>query len=312
MKDWKRGAALLAALALSLSLMGCGGDQSSDGEWEGGSAPLESTELEATDDSYEDDWEFEPTEGEWESGPELDSETEFLPSGPPTYTFADGVLTCSGGGAIDWVNHNHEWMDVVSNATLEVEHDKINAAVEKVIVEDGITSIGEYTFSFCPNLTEVILPDTLTYIGHFAFGSSGLTSIVIPDSVMSLDTDVFSDCQNLSSITLSNSLSSIPKGTFGAKPYLSTSLTSLRIPASVTSFGNEWIWLERTPLTELTFEGDLTMDQVRAALYPLADAQIPLTVYANSGTIIEAWITQKLPELCAEKGKPCNVTFVAL
>ena len=59
MRTWKRRAALLAALALSLCLCACGGDQSSEGEWEGGFAPLESTELEAVDNSYEDGWEFD-------------------------------------------------------------------------------------------------------------------------------------------------------------------------------------------------------------------------------------------------------------
>lgn len=322
MKTWKRGAALLAALALSLCLMGCGGDQSSDGEWEGGSAPLESTELEAVEDSYEDDWEFEPTEGDWESGPELDSELKSLPSGPPTYTFSDGVLTCSGGGEIKkgGLGNDYGWEDTVANAILETDSRTIDAAVEKVIVEDGITSIGEYAFEACVNLTEVSLPDTLTSIGKDAFHAAGLTSVIIPDSVTYLGVDVFSSCKNLSSATLSNNLTHLPSGTFGSSNFIGsyTSLTSLQIPANVTSFSPhllnriDWIDLEDTPLSELIFEGDITLDQIPNTLNPMVNLKTPITVYAHSGTLIETWITQKLPELCAEEGKPCNVTFVAL
>ena len=294
MRTWKRRAALLAALALSQCLCAGGGDQSSDGEWEGGFAPLESTELEAVDNSYEDGWEFE-------------SESDSFPPGFPLYTFSDGVLTVSGSGEVFKGGlEGGGWQQTVANATLETDSKKIDAAVEKVIIEDGITAIGHTAFFECSNLTEVTLPNSLIKIDKAAFRFTGLTSVVIPDSVTCFGEDIFADCDNLNSITFPSNLIEMPIGIVASCP----SLTSVQIPASVITFGN--VWLYDTFPTELIFEGDITIDQVPNALYDLADFKTPITVYAHSGTLIETWITQKLPELCAEKGKTCNVTFVAL
>ena len=303
MKDWKRGAALLAALALSLSLMGCGGDQSSDGEWEGGSAPLESTELEATDDSYEDDWEFEPTEGEWESGPELDSETESFSSGPPIYTFSDGMLTCSGGGSVYYGDLKDGWSQVVAIALFETDKDIIRSAVKKVVVEDRIWGIGDYAFDQCTNLTEVILPDSLNSIGDQAFARTSLTNIQLPSSLTHLG-DFALAKSPLTEIILPDELTYLGVQTFQGCP-----ITKLTIPASVTGFSVYWLELDHTPsLNELTFEGDLTIDQIESVLSSLMRAESPLSIRAHSGTVIEGWVTREL----AERGSSCNVTFVAL
>ena len=52
------------------------------------------------------------------------------------------------------------------------------------------------------NLTSIVIPDTVTSIGNYAFnGCHGLTSIVIPDSVTSIGEYAFYYCQNLSIVT---------------------------------------------------------------------------------------------------------------
>lgn len=58
------------------------------------------------------------------------------------------------------------------------------STITDVLLDPGITSIGNYAFYGFSALTEISLPDTLTSIGSYAFsGCSGLTGIVIPDSV---------------------------------------------------------------------------------------------------------------------------------
>ena len=46
-----------------------------------------------------------------------------------------------------------------------------------VIIQDGVTSIGEWAFHGCTGLTSVTIPDSVTYIGKYAFrGCTSMTN----------------------------------------------------------------------------------------------------------------------------------------
>ena len=136
---------------------------------------------------------------------------------------ADGTMTISGSGAMkDYDNDN-------SPATQKKDN------VKKVVIEDEITSIGNYAFSDCSNLASIEIPEGVTSIGNFAFGyCSGLTSITIPDSVTSIGEWAFYKCTGLTSITIPKSVTSIGNFAF----YGCSNLASITIPKSVTSIGN--------------------------------------------------------------------------
>ena len=87
-----------------------------------------------------------------------------------TWTLSDdGTLTISG---TDMPNYNH--------APWYFQRGKI----KKVVIKDGVTSIGGGAFADCSGLTSVTIPNSVTSIGERAFyGCSGLTSITIPNSV---------------------------------------------------------------------------------------------------------------------------------
>ena len=71
-------------------------------------------------------------------------------------------------------------------------------------IPDSVTSIGDNAFSGCFKLTSVTIPDIVTSIGEYAFyNCSGLTSVTIPDSVTSIGGDAFSSCSSLTSVTFS-------------------------------------------------------------------------------------------------------------
>ena len=75
--------------------------------------------------------------------------------------------------------------------------------IESVILEEGVTGIGDYAFYYCNNLTSITLPDSVSTIGEFAFSyCSSLTTIEIPSSVTSIGYYAFHSCKSLESITL--------------------------------------------------------------------------------------------------------------
>ena len=139
--------------------------------------------------------------------------------------YADGTLNISGKGAMKDYNSD----DNPSPASQKKD------SVKKVVIEDGVTSIGDSAFSYCSSLTNITIPDSVTSIGDSAFsGCWDLTSITIPDSVTTIGESAFYGCSSLTSITIPDGVTSIGYGAFSS----CRSLTSITIPDSVTSIGN--------------------------------------------------------------------------
>ena len=137
--------------------------------------------------------------------------------------YADGTLNISGTGAMKDYNSTDNPSPAYKNLN-----------VKKVVIEDGVTSIGKYAFWYCSNLTSITIPDGVTSIGRAAFEScKSLTSITIPESVTNIEDYAFEWCSGLSNVTIPNSITSIGTGVF----HRCISLTSITIPDSVTSIG---------------------------------------------------------------------------
>ena len=64
----------------------------------------------------------------------------------------------------------------------------------EVIIPDGVTSIGSFSFSFCSSLTSIEIPDSCTKIDDYAFFESSLKKITIPTSVISIGDSAFERC----------------------------------------------------------------------------------------------------------------------
>jgi hypothetical protein len=108
----------------------------------------------------------------------------------------------------------------------------IQSIIKGIILPDNLTSIGEWTFSGCSDLTSVIIPGSVASIGNGAFnGCSGLSSVIIPDNLISIGGSAFSNCTGLTSVTIPDNLTSIGNGAFNG----CSDLTSVSIPGSVAS-----------------------------------------------------------------------------
>ncbi len=70
-----------------------------------------------------------------------------------------------------------------------------------IIIQEGVTSIGEWAFAHCTSLTCITIPDSVTSIGASAFHNcTSLTSIIIPNSVTSIGKDAFLFCNSLGDV----------------------------------------------------------------------------------------------------------------
>lgn len=89
--------------------------------------------------------------------------------------------------------------------------------VTKIVIEEGITHIGDYAFEDANEVTSVTLPPTLESIGKHAFAfMSSLTEITIPESVAFIGEEAFTCCDNLCSVTLTSSAApALGEGAFG-------------------------------------------------------------------------------------------------
>ena len=85
-------------------------------------------------------------------------------------------------------------------------------------IPEGVTTIGDCAFNFCSGFTgSLILPERLTFIGDDAFsGCTGFTgNLTIPEGITTIGEAAFSDCRNLSgSLILPESLTSIGDAAF--------------------------------------------------------------------------------------------------
>ena len=128
----------------------------------------------------------------------------------PLYTYAYDVC-------INGIYYNLH----TNNKTAEVAEESYSGEVviPSVITANAITynvtSIGDYAFYNCSDLTSVAISNSVTSIGFNAFsGCSSLASVNIPNSVTFIDDNAFNNCSGLTSVTIPNSVTIIGRGAF--------------------------------------------------------------------------------------------------
>ena len=134
-------------------------------------------------------------------------------------------------------------------AALETTNQIYSNALTSIIIPNSVTSIGNYAFNYCKNLTTVTIDRGVVTIGDYAFQNNGLKTITIPNSVTKIGSSAFSFCRNLTSVNI------IDGGTVSIQPsaFSSTGLTSITIPKSVTSIGTGAFY-DCASLTSVTIE----------------------------------------------------------
>ncbi len=196
-----------------------------------------------------------------------------------TWTFDNNTLTISGSGTTNNYN-NPETVPWYS----------FRKDIQSVVIEEGISSIGKYSFYSCSNLSRVKFPESLLAILDGAFvGCTKLTAITFPPKLGAVTANAFIGCSNITKLYVSDLTSylkinfkgtasnpmcyahqlyvdntlitsvDIPDGINKIPDYAfaNCALTSVTIPDSVTEIGN-YSFSNCSGLTSITIPDSVT------------------------------------------------------
>ena len=144
-------------------------------------------------------------------------------TGELQWQLSGGTLTISGSGPMpDYTDANMPpWYDSAE-------------AISRIVVAEGVTSVGSLAFYGCSTATGVSLGSTVTSIGDRAFKNChAITYVGFPAGLTAIGEAAFESCEKLNGIMLPSGLLSLGSYAFNR----CTSLSAITIPASVTDFG---------------------------------------------------------------------------
>lgn len=155
----------------------------------------------------------------------------------------NGLLTISGTGIIpdDYDGPNLEWAQWKNDIT-------------SIVIESGITGVGDSSFFDYTNLTKVTLADSVQIIDIAAFAlCTSLTEINFPNTISEIKMSAFEGCSSLEIVTLPNGITKLSGGLFKN----CTNLKTINIPNSVQEFDTN-IFFGCTSLKTLTLPKNIT------------------------------------------------------
>ena len=126
------------------------------------------------------------------------------------YDASDRTLEITGKGAVPAYKNAKE---VPWEAAIE--------SIQKIELDDGITSVGSYAFYGCSQLKEADLGTGVAEIGDYAFAyCTILEKLELPETLAKLGEGAFEGCSKLQEIKLGSSLTGLGKRAFAFCPSL--------------------------------------------------------------------------------------------
>lgn len=212
------------------------------------------------------------------------------------YLSDSGVLTISGSGAIrDYIYEGASLWPLIKAPWRE--H---SANIQQIVINSGITSIGDNAFCCLPNVTSVSIPGTVTVIGQAAFSDNySLNNVTIPNSVTIIEKSAFNRCRSLTNITLSTNLTSLGEGAFNG----CGSLSSITLPPNLSEI-SYWTFAYCRSLKNITIPEGVTIIQNFAFGYSgLTNIKLPVSLQQIAPN---AFCASNLTQITI----PANVTYI--
>ena len=103
-------------------------------------------------------------------------------------------------------------------------------SLSQIDLPAGVTELGAQAFMACKSLTHFEWPKNVTFVGS-ALEHSGITELVLPETVTAIGGYAFFGCSNLEAITIPDSVSSFGERAFEG----TTKLKSIHIPEGITT-----------------------------------------------------------------------------
>lgn len=163
----------------------------------------------------------------------------------------DGVLTLSGSGPMPTIEYDWKYYEPICGWGQYI------SSIKKIVIEEGITSISQYSFYDCENLTEVSIPSSIKAIGWEAFHWCHNVNKVMIEGLESwcdinfdernanplqFGADLYVDGEKKTQITIPDGITEIKPYTFArawTNDESKVAITSIHLPDTVTSIGTE-------------------------------------------------------------------------
>lgn len=205
--------------------------------------------------------------------------------------------------------------------------------MKRVVVGNGITSIGNNAFYEYETVEQIVLPEGLTRIGEHAFAFAGITSVDLPESLKRIEDNAFMYCDDLVDMELPEGIEylgrqafggcknwengDIPSGVkeFGAAVFQSCAkLESVIIPEGITSvpsnmfFGcqelrNVQIPNSVTLIEEMAFQGCYSLQNL---VIPNSVTEIERAAFGECKRLVEVTIPNGVTNLPSRVLSGCS------
>ena len=194
-----------------------------------------------------------------------------------------GVLTVYGEGAMKNYTYKsempwHKYLSKIQKVVIEKGVTTIGdyafygmTDTTEITIPEGVKTIGEYAFKNSTKIAEVKLPSTLKKLGQSAFyGCTSLSKIAIPEGLYTIWGYTFKNCTSLAEVTLPSTLIKIDEAAF----YGCSSLKKIEIPEDVSIIGI-YCFKNCSNLSEISLPESMTKIR-EAAFYGTAITEITI------------------------------------